>query len=177
MFHLEQAIRQFNAMYKMPVNDVPTLTPTNEPMSERLIKFKSILKKELNEIDAIILEARATEDIGKQDDGTKVLLLTDLADLLGDIQVFCASEMLKFGLPLDKTLHLIMMSNFSKLNPDGSATFDEEGKLQKGPNYWKPEPYIQKMLQDHIADHARTQSMPAVGPVASPAKDNLVEPQ
>ena len=176
MFHLEQAIRQFNAMYKMPVNDAPTLEPTNESMSKRLLKFKSILSKELNEIDAIIFESSAADLNGKSNEVASKLL-TDLADLLGDIQVFCASEMLKFGLPLDKTLHLIMMSNFSKLNPDGSATFDEEGKLQKGSNYWKPEPYIQKMLQDHIADHARSQPLPAVGPAASPAKDNLVDPQ
>ena len=72
--------------------------------------------------------------------------LTMLADLLGDIQVYCASEMSKFGLPLDDVLGIIMQSNFSKLGADGNPIYDERGKVQKGPNYWKPEPKIQALL-------------------------------
>jgi predicted HAD superfamily Cof-like phosphohydrolase len=69
-----------------------------------------------------------------------------LADLLGDIQVYAASEMAKFGLPLDQVLAIIMQSNFSKLGADGKPIYDERGKVQKGPDYWKPEPKIKEML-------------------------------
>jgi predicted HAD superfamily Cof-like phosphohydrolase len=78
-----------------------------------------------------------------------------LADLLGDIQVYCASEMAKFGLPLDEVLAIIMRSNFSKLGADGKPIYDERGKVQKGPNYWKwkPEPKIKELLSglDEVA--------------------------
>jgi predicted HAD superfamily Cof-like phosphohydrolase len=72
-----------------------------------------------------------------------------LADLLGDIQVYCASEMRKFGLPQDDVLSIIMQSNFSKLGADGKPIYDERGKVQKGPGYWKPEPKISAMLEEH----------------------------
>lgn len=167
MFQLEQAIRQFNAMYKMPVNDLPTLSPTDEPVTERLTKFKTILINEINEIDDIIAKAKAMSPLSNTGTANDVEVLTDLADLLGDIQVYCASEMLKFGLPLDKVLHLIMMSNFSKLMADGTAMFDENDKLQKGPNYWKPEPYIAQMLTEHFKEAQRNVPLPTVGPSAS----------
>lgn len=54
--------------------------------------------------------------------------------------------MAKFGIPLDETLEIIMQSNFSKMGADGKPIDDERGKLQKGPNYWKPEPRIAAML-------------------------------
>lgn len=54
--------------------------------------------------------------------------------------------MAKFGIPLDETLEIIMQSNFSKMGADGKPIYDERGKLQKGPNYWKPEPRIAAML-------------------------------
>ncbi len=69
-----------------------------------------------------------------------------LGDLLGDVQVYCASEMAKFGLPLDEVLAIIMQSNFSKLDADGKPIYDERGKVMKGPGYWKPEPKIQALL-------------------------------
>lgn len=75
-------------------------------------------------------------------------IFTELADLLGDIQVFCASEMKRFDIPLDATLRIIMDSNSSKLQADGTALF-VDGKLQKGPNYWKPEPMIEEMLRHY----------------------------
>jgi predicted HAD superfamily Cof-like phosphohydrolase len=131
-------IKKFNGIYKLPVNEKPTLD-VGVPVAERLRAFKNILAEELDEIDDIIVAAE-----GKTPD---IEVLTMLADLLGDIQVYCASEMAKFGLPLDQVLAIIMQSNFSKLGADGKPIYDERGKVQKGPNYWKPEPTIQKLLQ------------------------------
>jgi len=131
-------IEKFNGIYKLPVSQVPT-TDVGVDMAERLTAFKAILGEELEEIDEII-------DSAKRGDNP-LTTLTMLADLLGDIQVYCASEMAKFGLPLDEVLAIIMQSNFSKLGADGQPIYDERGKVMKGPGYWKPEPKISQMLE------------------------------
>ena len=136
-------IEKFNGIYKLPVNPVPTLD-VGVPVIERLKAFKAILAEELDEIDHII-------DAAKNDE-SPMAVLTMLADLLGDIQVYCASEMAKFGLPLDKVLAIIMQSNFSKLGADGKPIYDERGKVLKGPNYWKPEPKIRALLELSIME-------------------------
>lgn len=137
MSAFSQDIEKFNGIYKLPVNATPTLD-VGVPAAERLKAFKSILNEEVDEIDEIL-------DAVEQ--GAPLLeVLTALADLLGDIQVYCASEMAKFGLPLDEVLAIIMQSNFSKLGADGNPIYDERGKVQKGPDYWKPEPKIKEML-------------------------------
>lgn len=139
MSQLENDIQKFNAMYKLPVSSIPTLCIGVDPV-DRLTQFKSILSEELNEIDEIIAEV-------SNPDYDKMSVLTSLADLLGDIQVYCASEMAKFGIPLDHTLAIIMQSNFSKLGADGLPIYDERGKVMKGPGYWKPEPKLREMLE------------------------------
>ena len=130
-------IEKFNGIYKLPVSAVPSLV-VGVPAAERMASFKNILMEEVHEMDEIIAAQNAGSD--------PIEVLTMLADLLGDIQVYCASEMAKFGLPLDQVLAIIMQSNFSKLGADGLPLYDERGKVLKGPNYWKPEPKIQAML-------------------------------
>lgn len=131
-------IAKFNGIYKLPVNTAPTLD-VGVPAAERMAAFKDILMEEVHEIDEII----AAQHEGKD----PLEVLTMLADLLGDIQVYCASEMAKFGLPLDQVLGIIMQSNFSKLGADGLPIYDERGKVMKGPGYWKPEPKIRALLE------------------------------
>ena len=167
-----ESIVRFNMMYRMPVNPAPVITPTAERMSARLEKLKQILLDEVMEIDVVIEKAACFENNegyrAKPGDPTYVIepleVLTDLADLLGDLQVYCASEMVKFGLPVDLVLDIIMESNFSKLGEDGQPIFDTNGKLQKGPNYWKPEPRIHAVLSNfmnaHEAAEARKNATP-----------------
>ena len=69
-----------------------------------------------------------------------------IADLLGDVIVYCRSEALKYGIPLEEVLSIIMDSNESKLGADGKPIYDANGKFLKGPNYWKPEPKIKELL-------------------------------
>ena len=138
MSKFQYDIRKFNKMYGLPVSDKPALV---ENTVERLKNFKKILLEEIEEIEEIIESGPTASSLD---------ILTNLADLLGDIQVYCASEMQKFGLPIDDTLEIIMESNFSKLNPDGTATYDDRGKLLKGSNYWKPEPKLKILLERSI---------------------------
>jgi predicted HAD superfamily Cof-like phosphohydrolase len=135
-------IKKFNGIYKLPVSAAPTLD-IGVSVIERLNAFKNILSEELDEIDEIIEAA--------ENQAPALEVLTMLADLLGDIQVYCASEMTKFGLPLDQVLAIIMQSNFSKLGADGKPIYDARGKVQKGPNYWKPEPEIKALLEAQSA--------------------------
>jgi len=131
-----ERIALMNAMYRLPANSRPTL-PDNT--AERLIKFKATLMDEVHEIDDIAAM------VGKGADEAEVL--TAIADLLGDVIVYCRSEALKYGLPLEEVLDVIMDSNESKLGADGNPIYDANGKFLKGPNYWKPEPRIKALLQ------------------------------
>lgn len=137
MSDFSRDIEKFNGIYKLPVSPVPTLD-VGVAAADRMVAFKDILMEEVHEIDEIIAAQKEGKD--------ELEVLTMLADLLGDIQVYCASEMAKFGLPLDQVLAIIMQSNFSKLGADGLPIYDERGKVMKGPGYWKPEPKIREIL-------------------------------
>lgn len=84
-------------------------------------------------------------------------------DLLGDFQLYSASEMKKSGIQLDATLEIIMESNFFKQHLNGKPIYDERGKEQKGPNYWKPEPSIQTMLTKMLSMACRNISLQLSG--------------
>jgi predicted HAD superfamily Cof-like phosphohydrolase len=129
-------IAAMNAMYKLPAHDNPVVTSN---VAERLTKFKATLLDEVHEIDEIVTAAR--------DGAAPADLAVAIADLLGDIIVYCRSEALKYGLPLEEVLDVIMDSNESKLGPDGKPIYDDNGKFLKGPNYWKPEPKIKALLE------------------------------
>jgi predicted HAD superfamily Cof-like phosphohydrolase len=134
--HFHERIATMNAMYKLPASDKPVV-PDN--VADRLVKFKATLMDEVHEIDDIV------EMVGKGAD--KMDVAVAIADLLGDVIVYCRSEALKYGLPLEAVLDVIMDSNESKLGADGKPIYDANGKFLKGPSYWKPEPKIMELLQ------------------------------
>lgn len=166
----ESQILFFNGMYKLPIAPYPTVDKVIEDVCARqpalkmkdavlarLAEFKKILGDELTEVDDIVLSITFGK---KVKDGVVVIpevkyteleFLTDMADWLGDIQVYCASEMVRFGIPIKEVLKVIMSSNFSKLGADGKAII-LDGKVQKGPGYWKPEPQIRQLLQERIEE-------------------------
>ncbi|RXV69878.1 pyrophosphatase [Burkholderia stabilis] len=126
-------------MYKLPTPPTPTLPA--DP-ADRLRKFKSTLLDEVNEIDEIVAACESKAET--------IDVLVAVADLLGDVIVYCRSEALKFGIPLEDVLDVIMDSNESKLGGDGNPIYDGNGKFLKGPHYWKPEPKIKELLQAAI---------------------------
>jgi hypothetical protein len=94
---------------------------------EKMLKFNNLCAQDLVE---------AKKDI-----------LVDLADWLGDIMVYCRSEAMKFGLPLESVLEAIMGSNFTKLPASGIPIHDENGKFLKDmSNFVPPEPAIKTIL-------------------------------
>ena len=132
-----QRIAAMNAMYKLPANDGPML-PAD--VVDRLTKFKATLLDEVHEIDEIVGLAKSG--------GAPTDIAVAIADILGDIMVYCRSEALKYGLPLEEVLDIIMDSNESKLDANGNPIYDANGKFLKGPNYWKPEPKIKALLEE-----------------------------
>lgn len=134
-------IAAMNAMYKLPAQSGPVLPA--DP-SDRLRKFKATLLDEVNEIDEIVAAIEGQAE--------PLDVLVAVADLLGDVIVYCRSEALKYGIPLEDVLSIIMDSNESKLGADGKPIYDGNGKFLKGPNYWKPEPKIKQLLQVVMAN-------------------------
>jgi predicted HAD superfamily Cof-like phosphohydrolase len=131
-----QRIELMNAMYRLPINTTPTLP---ENTADRLKKFKATLMDEVHEIDEIVALA--------ENNAPAIDIKVAIADLLGDVIVYCRSEALKYGIPLEEVLDVIMDSNESKLGADGNPIYDANGKFLKGPNYWKPEPKIKALLE------------------------------
>lgn len=136
----DELIQRFNQMYGLECPRGPSTRGDRDDLIHILKLFRDILDEELSECDDII---KLIEDPGV----TPLAILTDIADWLGDIMVYCASELAKYGLRSEDILRIIMASNFSKLGADGKPIYDERGKVLKGPNYWKPEPMIQRLIQ------------------------------
>ncbi len=82
-----QRIAAMNAMYKLPARDNPALP---EDVVGRLTRFKATLLDEVHEIDEIVAAA--------QQGAPSADILVAMADLLGDVIVYCRSEALKYGL-------------------------------------------------------------------------------
>lgn len=127
--HYWSLVDRFNAMYGLPRPEAPT-----DHGNGHLERFRSIILEEIEELDEILEET----DERKR--------LVALADWLGDLIIYCSTEARRHGLPMDKVLSVIMDSNFSKLGADGKPIYDERGKVMKGPNFWTPEPEIERIL-------------------------------
>lgn len=137
-----ERIASMNAMYKLPAHTTPTLP---DDVAGRLVKFKATLMNEVHEIDEIVELANGGASTAE--------IAVAVADLLGDVIVYCHSEALKYGIPLEKVLDVIMDSNESKLDKNGNPIYDANGKFLKGPNYWKPEPTIKELLEGMGVKH------------------------
>ncbi len=67
--------------------------------------------------------------------------LVEVADALGDILYILCGTLLKHGLEhkIDEVFREIQRSNMSKLGADGKPIHREDGKVLKGPAYFKPD--------------------------------------
>ena len=62
----------------------------------------------------------------------------EVADALTDILYVTYGAGHAFGIDLDKCFEEVQNSNMSKLGKAGKPIYNEEGKVMKGPNYFKP---------------------------------------
>ena len=65
--------------------------------------------------------------------------LKEAADALTDILYVTYGAGHAFGVNLDKCFEEVQNSNMSKLGDDGRPIYNEQGKVMKGPNYFKPD--------------------------------------
>jgi predicted HAD superfamily Cof-like phosphohydrolase len=67
--------------------------------------------------------------------------LVEVADALGDILYILCGTLLKHGLEhkIHEVFREIQRSNMSKLGEDGRPTYREDGKVLKGPAYFRPD--------------------------------------
>ena len=65
--------------------------------------------------------------------------LKEAADALTDILYVTYGAGHAFGINLDKCFDEVQKSNMSKLGHDGKPIYNEQGKVMKGPKYFKPD--------------------------------------
>ena len=65
--------------------------------------------------------------------------IKEVADALTDILYVTYGAGHAFGINLDKCFKEVQNSNMSKLGLDGKPIYNENGKVMKGPNYFKPD--------------------------------------
>lgn len=163
-------VEKMNEMYQLAINEKPTLPA--KP-ADRLEKFRRTMINEVLEIDAIMELARnpyskaglsiiantfcldmknpeqfeEVQALAGNPEAVNMAIMVAMADVLADITVYCRSEALKFGIPKETILDIVMDSNESKLGEDGLPIYDENKKFLKGPNYWQPEPKIRELFE------------------------------
>ena len=117
---LEQ-VQEFHETYGLPVKDSPDIS---DPKTNKL--RVNLLAEEVEELQ----EALEAGD------------LVEVLDALTDIQYVLDGAYLSFGLQHVKTAAFeeVQRSNMSKLGEDGKPIVrTEDGKILKGPNYFKPD--------------------------------------
>jgi len=65
--------------------------------------------------------------------------IKEVADALTDILYVTYGAGHAFGIDLDKCFEEVQSSNMSKLGANGKPIYNENGKVMKGPNYFKPD--------------------------------------
>ena len=114
------AVRLFHETYGLGVS---------EEMKADLGTLKNELRYNLmKEENEEYLEAVQNNDI------------VEIADALGDMLYILCGTILEHGLQhkIEEVFDEIQRSNMSKLGEDGKPIYREDGKVMKGPNYFKP---------------------------------------
>ncbi len=67
--------------------------------------------------------------------------IVEVADALGDMLYILCGTILTHGMQhkIEEVFDAIQESNMSKLGPDEKPIYREDGKVLKGPNYFKPD--------------------------------------
>ena len=76
--------------------------------------------------------------------------LVEVADALADMMYILCGTILSHGMQniIEEIFEEIQASNMSKLGADGKPIYREDGKVMKGPNYFKPN--ISAILDNHL---------------------------
>ena len=114
------AVHEFHSAFKLGIKNEPT---ADLGVAKNLLRF-NLMKEENEEY----FEAANAND------------LVEVADALGDMLYILAGTIIEHGMQykIAEVFDEIQRSNMSKLGEDGHPIFREDGKVLKGPNYFKP---------------------------------------
>ena len=114
------AVHEFHTAFGLGIKNEPT---ADLGVAKNLLRF-NLMKEENEEY----LEAANAND------------LVEVADALGDMLYILAGTIIEHGMQykIAEVFDEIQRSNMSKLGEDGHPIFREDGKVLKGPNYFKP---------------------------------------
>ena len=114
------AVREFHDAFKIPNSDRPNASLTED---EVMLRYR-LMAEENDEY----LEAAKAGD------------MVEIADALGDQLYILCGTILRHGMHdvIEEVFKEIQSSNMSKLGADGKPIYREDGKVMKGPNYFKP---------------------------------------
>jgi predicted HAD superfamily Cof-like phosphohydrolase len=127
------AVKEFNEAFKIKYSK-----NQKADLDESTIELRYRLMQEENDE---YLEAARKKD------------LVEIADALGDKLYILCGTILAHGLQ-DKIVEVfdeIQRSNMSKLSTDGTPVIREDGKILKGPNYFKPN--IKSILEKYSVEY------------------------
>ena len=79
------------------------------------------------------------EELEELNEAMKNKDLLEVADALTDILFVTYGAGHAFGIDLDKCFNEVQNSNMSKLDSNGKPIYNSDGKVMKGPNYFKPD--------------------------------------
>lgn len=116
-----EAVELFHTTYGLGVSQIP-----KADLGENKNALRFNLMKEENEE---YLEAVQNNDV------------IEVADALGDMLYILCGTILEHGLQhkIEEVFDEIQRSNMSKLGENGKPIYREDGKVMKGPNYFKPD--------------------------------------
>ena len=115
------AVKEFHKAFKLDYLDKPK---ADLGMDKNKLRF-NLMKEENEEY----FEAANNND------------MVEVADALGDMLYILCGTIIEHGMEhkIDEIFREIQNSNMSKLGADGSPIYREDGKVLKGPNYFKPD--------------------------------------
>ena len=110
-------VKKFMQKFKQEVKSKPSFPDDN------IIKLRiNLIKEELLELEEALNEKNIEET----------------ADALTDILYVTYGAGHAFGIDLDKCFNEVQKSNMSKLDKFGNPIYNDQGKVMKGPLYFKP---------------------------------------
>ncbi len=121
----------------MITNAIDAVKEFNEAFK---IKYSKNQKADLDESTIELRYRLMQEENNEYLEAARKKDLVEIADALGDKLYILCGTILAHGLQ-DKIVEVfdeIQRSNMSKLSADGTPVIREDGKILKGPNYFKP---------------------------------------
>ena len=121
----------------MITNAIDAVKEFNEAFK---IKYSKNQKADLDESTIDLRYRLMQEENDEYLEAARKKDLVEIADALGDKLYILCGTILAHGLQ-DKIVEVfdeIQRSNMSKLSADGTPVIREDGKILKGPNYFKP---------------------------------------